>query len=89
MTNKQGKAVGTPALNQDRKKYRDRPADEGKHGDAAEEPNSGVPTSAQDAPGRPTSASSRQQTRVGQITQTGSPELDSQQSRRARPPKRG
>lgn len=23
--------------------YRDRPADEGKHGDAAEEPNAGVP----------------------------------------------
>lgn len=25
-------------------KYRDRPADEGKHGDAAEEPNAGVPS---------------------------------------------
>jgi hypothetical protein len=35
------------------KKYRDRPADEGKHGDEADEPNSGVPT----APHKPPEAS--------------------------------
>lgn len=58
------------------KKYRDRPADEGKHGDAADEPNSGLPKSPQDAPGRPKPASSRQQAHAGQATQTGSPELD-------------
>jgi hypothetical protein len=34
-------AVSAPA--EAPKKYRDRPADEGKHGDAADEPKSGVP----------------------------------------------
>jgi hypothetical protein len=37
------------------KKYRDRPADEGKHGDGADEPNSGVPT-APHKPPEPTRA---------------------------------
>jgi hypothetical protein len=83
MTNNQGKtALGVPPQEQKSKKYRDRPADEGKHGDAAEEPNSGVPSSSsQDAPGRPKSSSSRQQTSAGQVTQTGSPELDGGHSR--------
>jgi hypothetical protein len=58
------------------KKYRDRPADEGKHGDGGEEPNAGLPSPARDAPGRPKAGSSRQQTHRGQLTQTGSPELD-------------
>jgi hypothetical protein len=59
MTIKQGKRSGAPAHDPDPKKYRDRPADEGKHGDAAEEPNPGVPTSPQHAPGRPKRANSR------------------------------
>jgi hypothetical protein len=68
--------LGAPAQNENSKKYRDRPADEGKHGDAAEEPNAGVPTTSPDARGRPKSSSSRQQTTSGQLTQTGSPEID-------------
>jgi hypothetical protein len=54
MTNDK-KAANTrvPAQVQTSKKYRDRPADEGKHGDAAEEPNSGVPSAPKDTPGRP------------------------------------
>jgi hypothetical protein len=40
---KEGKAPGVSAPVEPRKKYRDRPADEGKHGDAADEPNSGLP----------------------------------------------
>jgi len=89
MTIKQAKRSGTTAPAQNPEKYRDRPADEGKHGDAAEEPNSGVPTLSPDAAGRPKPASSRQQTHADQVTQTGSSELDSQQSHRARPNKRG
>ena len=82
MTNNQGKKTsGAPAKNENSKKYRDRPANEGKHGDAAEEPNSGVPTSSPDARGRPRSSSSRQQTSSGQVTQTGSPEIDGGHSR--------
>jgi hypothetical protein len=42
------------------KEYRDRPANEGKHGDAAEEPNSGTPDLPGDSPGRPKSEGSRQ-----------------------------
>jgi hypothetical protein len=34
---------GTSEPPRDSVKYRDRPADEGKHGDAAEEPNEGFP----------------------------------------------
>jgi hypothetical protein len=68
---------GTPAQDKKSKKYRDRPADEGKHGDAAEEPNSGLPSAHRDAPGRPKSGSSRQQTTAGQVTQTGSRDLAS------------
>ena len=45
MTSNRGQATSsTPSQDKDSKKYRDRPADEGKHGDAADEPNSGVPT---------------------------------------------
>lgn len=73
-----------PAPNEISKKYRDRPADEGKHGDAADEPNSGLPSSPEDSPGRPKSGSSRQQTSRGQVTQTGSPELDSAPTARPR-----
>jgi hypothetical protein len=77
MTNKPGKTTSSaPPPDKDSKKYRDRPADEGKHGDAAEEPNSGVPTPSPDSRGRPKSSSSRQQTNSGQVTQTGSPEID-------------
>jgi hypothetical protein len=52
MTIKQSKTntSRTSAPEHGSKKYRDRPADEGKHGDAAEEPNSGVPSSPQDTP---------------------------------------
>ena len=54
MTNdKKGANTRVPAQVQTSKKYRDRPADEGKHGDAAEEPNSGVPSAPKDTPGRP------------------------------------
>jgi hypothetical protein len=82
MTNNQGKTTsGAPPQNEKPKKYQDRPANEGKHGDAAEEPNSGVPTSSPDARGRPTSSGSRQQTSAGQVTQTGSPEIDDGHSR--------
>jgi hypothetical protein len=87
MTIKQGKLSGAPARGPDPQKYRDRPADEGKHGDGAEEPNSGVPTSPQDAPGRPKRASSRQRPYANQLTQTSAPELASQQARHTR--KRG
>jgi hypothetical protein len=60
MTTNRGKTTpSAPAQDKTPKKYRDRPADEGKHGDAAEEPNSGVPTSPEDAPGRPKSSSGR------------------------------
>jgi hypothetical protein len=76
---------GAAAQDKTPKKYRDRPADEGKHGDAAEEPNSGVPSSPQDTPGRPKSASSRQQRSADQVTQTGSPDLDSPGSGLAAP----
>jgi hypothetical protein len=51
---------GARARTHEPKKYRDRPADEGKHGDAAEEPNSGVPSAPQDPPGRPTAACNNQ-----------------------------
>jgi hypothetical protein len=91
MTSDGGKTTnpGAPGT-QDKisKKYRDRPADEGKHGDADEEPNSGVPSSPQDAPGRPKSGSSRQQTSPNQVTQTGAPELDSKGSGPPSIPKR-
>ena len=60
-----------------KKKYRDRPADEGKHGDAADEPNAGVPSLPHDTPGRPKATGSRQQHHIGQVSQTGSPALDS------------
>jgi hypothetical protein len=90
MTNNQGKtALGVPPQEQKSKKYRDRPADEGKHGDAAEEPNSGVPTSSPEARGRPKSSGSRQQTSSGQVTQTGSPEIDDAHSRPPGGKKRG
>lgn len=79
--NQQKSTSGAPPHLKDSKKYRDRPADEGKHGDAAEEPNSGVPTPSPDARGRPNSSSSRQQTSSGQVTQTGSPEIDGGHSR--------
>jgi hypothetical protein len=82
MTENQEKSTSSAAPeHKESKKYRDRPADEGKHGDAAEEPNSGVPTSSPDARGRPKSSSSRQQTSSGQVTQTGSPEIDGGHSR--------
>jgi hypothetical protein len=83
MTGNEAKTTsGVPRKDKVAQKYRDRPADEGKHGDAAEEPNSGVPSASPDAPGRPKSSSSRQQTSAGQITQTGSPEIDGGHSRR-------
>jgi hypothetical protein len=75
-TNRTSTDSGAPQQSADPKKYRDRPADEGKHGDAAEEPNSGVPTSSPEARGRPKSSSSRQQIGADQVTQTGSPEID-------------
>jgi hypothetical protein len=60
MTTNRGKTIpSAPAQHKTSKKYRDRPADEGKHGDAAEEPNSGVPTSPADTPDRPKSSSGR------------------------------
>jgi hypothetical protein len=60
MAIKHASEPGAPGQNQDaKKKYRDRPADEGKHGDAGEEPNSGVPTAPRDAPGRAKPAASR------------------------------
>jgi hypothetical protein len=40
---KEVKSPGVSAPAKAPKKYRDRPADEGKHGDAADEPNSGLP----------------------------------------------
>jgi hypothetical protein len=69
MTTDRGKMTppSAPAQDEKSKKYRDRPADEGKHGDAADEPNSGLPSSPQDAPGRPKSGSRRQQTSPGQV----------------------
>jgi hypothetical protein len=88
MVIKQASRSGTPTRDQNSKKYRDRPADEGKHGDAGEEPSSGVPTSPEDAAGRPKPARSRQQTNANQVTQTGSPELEAQHSGHARTPKR-
>jgi hypothetical protein len=87
--NQRKTTVGAPPQHKDSKKYRDRPADEGKHGDAAEEPNSGVPTSSPDTRGRPKSSSSRQQTGSGQVTQTGSPEIDVGHSRSPGGKKRG
>jgi hypothetical protein len=42
---KEVKSSGVATPRKPPKKYRDRPADEGKHGDAADEPNSGVPNS--------------------------------------------
>lgn len=85
MTTTQPKPTRAPAPdNKISKKYRDRPADEGKHGDAADEPNSGLPSSPEDSPGRPKSSSSRQQTSQGQVTQTGSPKLDRSSSVRPR-----
>jgi hypothetical protein len=90
MTTNRGKMTpSAPAQDKVSKKYQDRPANEGKHGDAAEEPNSGVPTSPQDTPGRPKSGSSRQQTSAGQVAQTGSPELDGERSGRSRRDERG
>jgi hypothetical protein len=90
MTKNQEKPTsGAPPQHKDSKKYRDRPADEGKHGDAAEEPNSGVPTSSPDALGRPKSSGSRQQTSSGQVTQTGSPEIDGEHSRPPKTKERG
>jgi hypothetical protein len=83
------KTLGAPPQSKDSKKYRDRPADEGKHGDAAEEPNSGVPTDSPEAKGRPKSSSSRQQTSSGQVTQTGSPEIDDGHSRPSGKKQRG
>ena len=74
-------ALDVPPQNENSKKYRDGPADEGKHGDAAEEPNSGVPTSSPDARGRPKSSGSPQQSSSGQATQTGAPEIDGGHSR--------
>jgi hypothetical protein len=65
-------------------KYKDRPANEGKHGDAAQEPNSGVPEAEPEAAGRPKSESSRQQKHEKQATQTGSDELDVGATRRTR-----
>ncbi|MET0280137.1 MAG: DUF2934 domain-containing protein [Steroidobacteraceae bacterium] len=44
--------------------------------------------SQQDAPGRPKSASNREQTHAGQSTQTGSAELDGQNARPAKQPAR-
>jgi hypothetical protein len=86
MTNHEPKPTRAPAASTDEtsKKYRDRPADEGKHGDAADEPNSGLPTSTEDSPGRPKSGSSRQQISQKQGTQTGSPELDRSPSAKRR-----
>jgi hypothetical protein len=56
MTNdKKAAPTRVPAEMPASKKYRDRPADEGKHGDAAEEPNSGVPSAPKDTPGMPKS----------------------------------
>lgn len=40
---KDANTSGAPPQREAPKKYRDRPADEGKHGDAGDEPNSGVP----------------------------------------------
>jgi hypothetical protein len=79
--NREKSTSGTPSETKDSTKYRDRPADEGKHGDAADEPNSGVPTASPEARGRPKSSSSRQQTNSSQATQTGSPEIDGGHSR--------
>jgi hypothetical protein len=83
--NQEKRTLGTPPQSKNSKKYRDRPADEGKHGDAAEEPNSGVPTASPEALGRPRSSSSRQQTSSSQVTQTGLREIDDGHSR---PPNR-
>jgi hypothetical protein len=65
-------------------KYKDRPANEGKHGDAAQEPNSGVPETEPDSATRPESEISRQQKHEKQATQTGSNELDVGATRRTR-----
>jgi hypothetical protein len=77
-----------PAHEESPKKYRDRPANEGKHGDAAEEPNSGPPDLPQDSPGRPKPGSSRQQKSQNQATQTGSAELDSRSAAGSQRPQR-
>jgi hypothetical protein len=53
-------------------KYKDRPANEGKHGDAAEEPNSGVPEIEPDPPRQPESGQSGKQTRKSLATPSGS-----------------
>lgn len=66
------------------RKYRDRPADEGKHGDAAEEQNAGVPSSASDGPVHPKSSSNRQQNSLGQAARTKSPEVDGKRFGRPR-----
>ena len=89
MTTKPRSTLGPPAHASEPNQYRDRPTDDGKHGDAAQEPNSGMPASSNDAPGRPKPASSRQQTHVDQVSQTGSPALDAQHSEHKKPPKRG
>ena len=65
-------------------KYKDRPANEGKHGDGAQEPNSGVPEPEKEPAGRPKSESSRQQKHEKQATQTGSNDIDVGSARRAR-----
>lgn len=88
MVIKQASRSDTPARAQNSKKYRDRPADEGKHGDAGEEPNSGMPTLPKDAAGRPKPTGSRQQSNPNQVTQTGSRELEAQHRGHARTPKR-
>jgi len=66
-------------------KYRDRPADEGKHGDAAEEPNAGVPSSPSGPPVSSESPKSGRKKPAGQAVPTQSPEADSK--RFGRPPK--
>ena len=64
MASKHTDGSGVRVQAQKSKKYRDRPTDDGKHGDGSEEPNSGVPTSPTEAPARPKPAGSRQHTPI-------------------------
>jgi hypothetical protein len=52
---------------------------------ATSDNSSGSQKPPQDTPGRPDSSSSRQQTHPDQSTQTGSPEIDANSDRTAKP----
>ncbi len=64
-------------------RYRDRPTDDGMHGDAAAEQAEGPPQRPDNStPGKPKESGSRQQSHEGQNAQTGSPHADRELTRR-------